>query len=74
MRGNWEVRLPGGTEFAPVPDDGAGQVARRKELSAVIVPMGAPGAEYRFRSEGGDVTRSVRITSDFPALGRGLDE
>lgn len=73
MNGHWEVRMPGGTEFVPVPDDGSGRVTSRREFSALIVPMGAPGAEYRFRSSTGGVSLSTRITSDFPALGRAVD-
>ena len=67
------MRLPGGTEFMPVPDDGSDRVTIRKDFLALIVPMGAAGAEYRFRSSTGSVSLSTRITSDFPALGRAVD-
>jgi hypothetical protein len=73
MNGTWEMRMPGGIEFVPVPDDGTGRVIERKDLSILLAPMGAPGAAYRFRSNTGAVSLSTRISSDFPALGRGLD-
>ena len=73
MNGNWEMRMPGGVVFVPVPDDGSGRVTSRKEFSALIVPMGAPGAEYRFRESTGAVSLSTRIENDFPALGRAVD-
>jgi hypothetical protein len=73
MNGHWEVRMPGGTEFVSVADEGSGRVTSRKDLSVLVVPMGTPGAEYRFRSSTGSVSPSTRINSDCPALGRGLD-
>ena len=73
MNGNWEMRMPGGVVFVPVPDDGSGRVTSRKEFSALIMPMGSPGAEYRFRASTGGVSLSTRIDCDFPASGRGLD-
>ena len=73
MSGNWEVRMPGGTEFVPVIDDGSGRITSREGFSALVAPMGAPGAEYRFRSVTGGVSLSTKLPSDFPALGRGLD-
>jgi hypothetical protein len=73
MSGNWEMRMPGGAEFVPVPDDGSGRVTNQKDLSVLVVPMGNTGAEYRFRSSAGVVSPSTRIDRDFSALGRGLD-
>lgn len=73
MNGTWEVRLLGAIEFVPLLDDGTGRVTTREDRSTMVVPQGIPGAQYRFRSDRGDVSRSVRIESDFPAVGRGLD-
>ena len=73
MNGTWEVRRPGGTEFVPVPDDGCDRGRSSKGFSALVVPMGSSGAEYRFRSSTGAVYPSTRVDNDFPAMGRGLD-
>jgi hypothetical protein len=65
--------MPGNPEFAPVPDDGTGRVTNHIDGSTVIVPTGAPGGEYRFRSGDGHTSRSIRVDNDFPPLGRGAE-
>jgi hypothetical protein len=65
--------VPGGTEFVPVPDDGTDRVTSRKDFSALVVPFGAPDAEYRFRYSADCVSLSTRFTNEFPAIGRAVD-
>jgi hypothetical protein len=76
MNGTWETRRPGATDFVPVPNGETSRIMSREGMSGLVAPPGSAGAEFRFRSEDGGVSRSVRLEGDLsPALStrRGLE-
>lgn len=68
QNGTWEVRMPGATEFVPVP--ATDQMTAISGRPAFVPPPGAAGAEYRFRDSQGRVGYTQRLNHDLPPVTR----